>query len=55
MKTTNREIKEAQQFSSPTMGDEECVARLAEGYKQSFDGSRLITWDEMGRRLDRLF
>jgi hypothetical protein len=55
MKPTNREVKEAKQFSAPVMSEEECAARLAEGYKQSFDESCLITWGEMERRLDRLF
>jgi hypothetical protein len=55
MKPINRKIKEAKQFYAPTMSDEECAARLAEGYKQSFDESCLITWDEMEQRLDRLF
>jgi hypothetical protein len=55
MKPTNRKIKEAKQFSAPMMSDEECAVRLSEGYRQSFDESWLITWDEMERRLDRLF
>jgi hypothetical protein len=55
MKQSNREIKETPKFSAPTMSDEECAVRLAEGYRQSFDESSLITWDEMERRIDRLF
>jgi hypothetical protein len=54
MKQTNREIKEVMHFSAPVMSDEECAARLAEGYRQSFDENCLITWDEMEQRLDRL-
>jgi hypothetical protein len=55
MKPMHREIKETKQFSAPTISDEECAERLAEGYRQSFDESCLITWDDMERRLDRLF
>jgi hypothetical protein len=55
MKPLNRKIKETQQFAAPAMSYEECASRLTEGYRQSFDGSLLITWDEMERRLDRLF
>jgi hypothetical protein len=55
MKPIVQEIKERQQLSVPAISDEECAARLAEGYKQSFDESCLITWDEMERRLERLF
>ncbi|MDR1796054.1 MAG: hypothetical protein LBR44_01200 [Clostridiales Family XIII bacterium] len=43
------------QFAAPAMSDEECVARLAEGYRQSFDDGCLITWGEMERRLDTLY
>jgi hypothetical protein len=39
----------------PAMSDDECAARLAEGYRQGFNESCLITWDEMEQRLDRLF
>jgi hypothetical protein len=55
MKPIVQEIKERQQFSVPAISDKECAARLAEGYRQSFDESCLITWDEMEQRLDRLF
>jgi hypothetical protein len=55
MKMTNREIEETKQFSAPALSDEECAARLAEGYRQSFDESCLIAWDEMESRLEKLF
>jgi hypothetical protein len=42
-------------FPAPAISDEKAADRLAEGYRQSFDESLLITWEEMAQRIDRLF